>query len=181
MASMLWYNAPKTGWIARVGWTTRVGWAARVGQVEQIPHFYSPDNMVCGQLAYSSCPAFSSCPAYSSYPANLLLFILSQKMILTYSVTLCVTWHGNKNAFTVKRSLNVFSTDIPRVFAVKKHMWTVSPHIHKGFSFALAIFAVNSHPVCQPVHNAKLWQYHCENTSCCSLMSFILLQSVQKF
>ena len=72
-------------------------------------------------------------------------------------------WIVYANGFWCK---NIFSTDIPRVFAMKK-MWTVSPHIYRGFSFALAIFTANSHPVCQPVQAVKLQWYHSKNASLC--------------
>ena len=83
----------KVGWIARVGQTTnkdvQKGWTTRVGQLSANHVVWAVEMMVCRQLAYSSCPAFPdiflSCSAYSSYPANLLMFILSQKMILKYS------------------------------------------------------------------------------------------------
>ena len=41
-------------------------------------------------------------------------------------------------------------------FGVEKNMWTVSSHIYRGFSFAVAFFAANLHPVCQPVRDAKI-------------------------
>ena len=61
---------------------------------------------------------------------------------------------------------NIFSTDILRVFAAK-NVWTVTPYIYRGFSFALAIFTVNSCPECQPVQDAKSKWYQGENASHC--------------
>ena len=111
--------------IARVGQTTNEdvwkGWTTRVGQLSTNHVVRAVEMMVCRQLAHSSCPAFPdifiSCLAYSSYLVNLLLFILSQKMILKSS--------------------------------------------------ALAIFAVNLRPMCQPVRDAKSRRYCSENASRC--------------
>ena len=121
-------------------------------------------------LAYSSCPAFPdiflSCPAYSSYQSqpSSVCFVTKDDIWNTLW-PFVVTWQGMwivyTNGFWCK---NVFSTDIQRVFAAKKHELFL--HIYRGFSFALAIFTANSHPVCQPVHNVKLQQYWSKSTLC---------------
>ena len=67
----------------------------------------------------------------------------------------------------------MFSPQIYQGFLVQTKHVNCFPHIYRGFSFALAIFTVNSCPGCQPVHDAKSWQNCSKNMShCVYVMSF---------
>ena len=63
--------------------------------------------------------------------------------------------------------MNTFSPQIYWGVLPWKNVWTVSPHIYRGFSFGLAIFTTNLHLVCQPICNAKSRRYRSENASRC--------------